>query len=513
MEQEIEKIKELESSYDNIPYKSKVFYNTQPNKMKGVFKLLNFDTPDLETARVLEIGCSFGGNILPFALANPNAEVIGVDLSKTQVDEGNRIIQHIGLTNIKLIHQNILEFSEDMGEFDYIICHGVYSWVPDIVKEGIIKVIKKHLSKTGVAVVSYNTYPGWKSMEISKEAMLFREKFLKDSGYEIEGFQRAAVGKGILEFLKDHSHLNERIRNSMKTILEKDDYYILHEYFEEYNDPCYLYDFNKKLLENDLIHVTDSELTKSFPTLSEEVAEKIKVEAGENHIVREQYYDYIFDVQFRTSFITHVENLGKINLSGNINVSDIQKLHYRAFFPKNEEGKYKLSNGSVVVDPKEEFLIDQITRSYPNTITAEEIFDIANDDISVTEIASMLIKLVYSKEIEFYTKEEKVEYHEKLKVSDKYRRYLEYFAAAEYPAITISQYQGYGSFDLDPFQIKLILEFDGVKTDLEIVNLFLEKEKVGELNVNPRENETKEDAVIRTLMTYRKIVEENFWYR
>ena len=490
MEQKIERIKELESSYDNIPYKSKVFYNTQPNKIKGVFKLLNFDTPDLETARVLEIGCSFGGNILPFALANPNAEVIGVDLSKTQVDEGNRIIQHIGLTNIKLIHQNILEFGEDMGEFDYIICHGVYSWVPDIVKEGIIKVIKKHLSKTGVAVVSYNTYPGWKSVEISKEAMLFREKFLKD-----------------------HSHLNERIRNSMKTILEKDDYYILHEYFEEYNDPCYLYDFNKKLLENDLIHVTDSELTKSFPTLSEEVAEKIKVEAGENHIVREQYYDYIFDVQFRTSFITHVENLGKINLSGNINVSDIQKLHYRAFFQKNEEGKYKLSNGSVVLDPKEEFLIDQITRSYPNTITAEEIFDIANDDISVTEIASILIKLVYLKDIEFYTKEEKVEYHEKLKVSDKYRKYLEYFAAAEYPAITISQYQGYGSFDLDPFQIKLILEFDGVKTDSEIVNLLLEKEKAGELNVNPRENETKEDAVIRTLMTFRKIVEENFWYR
>ena len=108
MEQEIERIKELESSYDNIPYKSKVFYNTQPNKMKGVFKLLNFDTPDLETARVLEIGCSFGGNILPFALANPNAEVIGVDLSKTQVDEGNRIILNIGLTNIKLIHKNIL---------------------------------------------------------------------------------------------------------------------------------------------------------------------------------------------------------------------------------------------------------------------------------------------------------------------------------------------------------------------------------------------------------------------
>ena len=67
--------------------------------------------------------------------------------------------------------------------------------------------------------------------------------------------------------------------------------------------------------------------------------------------------------------------------------------------------------------------------------------------------------------------------------------------------------------DLDPFQIKLILEFDGVKTDLEIVNLLLEKEKAGELNINPRENETKEDAVIRTLMTFRKIVEENFWYR
>ena len=89
----IENTKKLEMSYDEVPYISKTFYNTQPNKLKSNLKLLNFETPDTETARVLEIGCSFGGNIIPFALANPKSKVIGLDLSKVQVDEGNRLIK------------------------------------------------------------------------------------------------------------------------------------------------------------------------------------------------------------------------------------------------------------------------------------------------------------------------------------------------------------------------------------------------------------------------------------
>ena len=117
----LENVKAVQNSYDEAPYKSKTFYYTQPGRQQMVLKLLGFKTPDLENARVLEIGCSFGGNIIPFALENPKADIVGIDLSGVQIDEGNRIIEYLGLENIRLIHQNVLDFDDKLGKFDYII--------------------------------------------------------------------------------------------------------------------------------------------------------------------------------------------------------------------------------------------------------------------------------------------------------------------------------------------------------------------------------------------------------
>ena len=97
----IENVKIIQKSYDETPYKSKTFYYTQPGRQQMVLKLLGFKTPDLEKAKVLEIGCSFGGNIIPFALENPKAEVVGIDLSNVQIEEGNRIIEFLNLENIR----------------------------------------------------------------------------------------------------------------------------------------------------------------------------------------------------------------------------------------------------------------------------------------------------------------------------------------------------------------------------------------------------------------------------
>ena len=93
----IENVKIVQKSYDEAPYKSKTFYYTQPGRQQMVLKLLGFATPNLENARVLEIGCSFGGNIIPFALENPKADIVGIDLSSVQIEEGNRIIEYLGL--------------------------------------------------------------------------------------------------------------------------------------------------------------------------------------------------------------------------------------------------------------------------------------------------------------------------------------------------------------------------------------------------------------------------------
>lgn len=58
------------------------------------------------------------------------------------------------------------------------MCHGVFSWVPESVRRKILTVIKSHLSENGAATISYNTYPGWKSLEALKDMMTFRVDLL-----------------------------------------------------------------------------------------------------------------------------------------------------------------------------------------------------------------------------------------------------------------------------------------------------------------------------------------------
>ncbi len=61
--------------------------------MRAAAHLYGLDTVPLEKARVLELGCAGGGNLLPFVLAYPQAQVVGLDLSSVQVAQGQELIQ------------------------------------------------------------------------------------------------------------------------------------------------------------------------------------------------------------------------------------------------------------------------------------------------------------------------------------------------------------------------------------------------------------------------------------
>ena len=166
----------IEKSYDELTYKSIAFAQSSPYRLEACATLLGVNPPPCKNARVLEIGCSFGGNLIPFAVNNKNAKVVGIDLSGEQIRRGQEIVKEIGITNLELIHGDICEFKSD-EKFDYIIAHGVFSWVPDFVKEAILKVVRENLSANGVAFISYNVYPGWKVKDIVREIMLLAAKY------------------------------------------------------------------------------------------------------------------------------------------------------------------------------------------------------------------------------------------------------------------------------------------------------------------------------------------------
>ena len=143
MDQNTDKAKKLESSYDENPYISKTYYHTQPEKLKSNLRLLDFISPDLKKCKSFRNWLFIWWKYNSLSIENPDATVVGVDLSKVQVDEGNKIIDFLGLKNIRIYHKNILDYNEHFEQFDYIICHGVFSWVDENVQKGILKIYKK----------------------------------------------------------------------------------------------------------------------------------------------------------------------------------------------------------------------------------------------------------------------------------------------------------------------------------------------------------------------------------
>ncbi len=122
--------------YDEIPYGSHPIAVSHPDRLYNNAKFLNLSPTPPEEARILEIGCAGGGNLIPVAAQFPNSRCVGVELSKVQVDNARIAIDYCGLKNIEILQGSIVDLASELGKFDYIICHGVYSWVPDFVREG-----------------------------------------------------------------------------------------------------------------------------------------------------------------------------------------------------------------------------------------------------------------------------------------------------------------------------------------------------------------------------------------
>ena len=100
------------AEYDRFPYHSNPFPQSHPQRLAALGRLFGVDAPEVKTARVLELGCASGGNLLPLAYYMPNASFVGIDFSGRQLEQGREIAKRAGLDNVELIHGDIAELDE-----------------------------------------------------------------------------------------------------------------------------------------------------------------------------------------------------------------------------------------------------------------------------------------------------------------------------------------------------------------------------------------------------------------
>ena len=293
--------------YSELGYKSMPFPYTTPATLEAYAALVGVSAPNPKTARVLELGATYGGNIISQALFNPDATFVGIELSQEQVEKGNEVIANAGLTNVSLVQSDIASIGSEIGTFDYIIAHGVYSWVDDGVKDALLRLIDEHLAEDGIAYISYNTYPGWHTMEEVRQLMMFSNRDKAQFNHKEKVLHGKTIGSIVGSQILKYDNLKERnskFLGALRSVMQKDEYYVGHDHLEPNNDPVYFYQFNDHLGAHNLAYLCDADLTLSMVrSFDADVADTLDKLALNDHVAQEQYLDFMLDTTFRKSII------------------------------------------------------------------------------------------------------------------------------------------------------------------------------------------------------------------
>ena len=293
--------------YSELGYKSMPFPYTTPATLEAYAALVGLSAPNPKTARVLELGATYGGNIISQALFNPDATFVGIELSQEQVEKGNEVIANAGLTNVSLIQSDIASIGSEIGTFDYIIAHGVYSWVDDGVKEALLRLINEHLAEDGIAYISYNTYPGWHTMDEVRQLMMFSNRDKTQFNHKEKVLHGKTIGSIVGSQILKYDNLKERnskFLGALRSVMQKDEYYVGHDHLEPNNDPVYFYQFNDHLGAHNLAYLCDADLTLSMVrSFDADIADTLDKLALNDHVAQEQYLDFMLDTTFRKSII------------------------------------------------------------------------------------------------------------------------------------------------------------------------------------------------------------------
>jgi methyltransferase-like protein/2-polyprenyl-3-methyl-5-hydroxy-6-metoxy-1,4-benzoquinol methylase len=299
------------STYDAVPYASRPFWQSQPAQLAAIARLFGLQAALPSTARVLELGCAAGGNMIPLAARYPQASFTGIDLAATQVAQAQHAIQALGLANIEIRQQSVADFTRGAAPFDYIICHGVYSWVAPKVQDAILRVCRENLSEHGVAFISYNTYPGWKMREVVRDTMMYHTRSLMQPPAKVE--QARAILRFVEEISDERTAFGKMMREEAAIVAKSPDYYLFHEHLEANNRPCYFREFIERARAHELGFLGEALLSDMAPQRhGEKIFATVEKLAAGDILAVEQYMDFFRNRSFRQTLLVHSAQASKL---------------------------------------------------------------------------------------------------------------------------------------------------------------------------------------------------------
>jgi methyltransferase-like protein/trans-aconitate methyltransferase len=369
--------------YDELPYVSQPRRRNHPARIAMIAQLLGLTPPPPMTARVLEIGCGSGGSIIPLAAEYPDARFVGIDVSQAHIKSGLARIDRLGLANIELIRGDLVDFSPGQEKFDYVLCHGVYSWTPIEVRPIIQSLIAASLAPEGIAYVSYNVLPGWRLKQALRDVLRTSVLHLPDLASRVVG------ARAVLALLRGWKGEKDVYGSNLRLLAGRldtmPDYYLAHEYLEEHNEPQTFTEFIKEAEQAGLSYLGDLDLWMTLPeSFDPEVRRLLNETCGGSLMPTEQMIDVLLGREFRRSLLVHEAVAPRV--SRELDSSRIEGLNFLGRLVLDEASPSpnvwtflgredrKLS----VSAPWARVALEAISRAYPATVTPDDLVKSSN---------------------------------------------------------------------------------------------------------------------------------------
>jgi len=283
--------------YDQFTYQSIPFQDTHPRHLAVLGRLFELPAAAPADCRVLELGCATGGNLIPMAWYQPQASFLGIDLSANQIRQGQSLIDRLGLSNIELRQGDILELGNELGEFDYIIAHGVYSWVPAQVREHLLQLSRSLLKPAGLFYLSFNALPGWRMRGMLRDILRFACRGIEQVEQKLEAAYTALTR--LEQSLAELPALSARyLLEEIKYLRSAHASYLLFEYLAEENNPFLFSDFLNDMDRHRLRYLCDTQLSFLFPSTFGSTVENALADITDD-MELEQWLDFVSARNFR----------------------------------------------------------------------------------------------------------------------------------------------------------------------------------------------------------------------
>ena len=381
-----------EVAYDELPYPSLPVAYTQPAHLAAMAIMFGLEPPKVANARVLELGCASGGNIIPLAARFPKANFIGVDLSKRHVEDGRKRIALLGLKNIEIQQGDLTKATFDAQGFDTIICHGVFSWVPKAAQDAIFRICGDSLAPNGIAAVSYNVFPGWHMRRVVRDICLFHARGAGSPKERVDKARKAL--SEMAEALGGASPYAMLLRNEAQRLAKQPSGYVLGEFLSPNNAPCYFSEFAARSAKTGLAVACDGEVATALPEFFfPAAARKIRAMSGNDAAAVQQYTDFFSGRPFRRSLLVRAERAAKIQ--PHIDPQRLRGLHFAANIrvgKKDDAPIFVDERGRTITAkvPSAAAMLERLAKAYPSTLTFDELVGPSEPETAAGALAALL---------------------------------------------------------------------------------------------------------------------------